>query len=216
MSEEVNFKKNFCEKYFEEGTWDLDVLNEVDILLKDQNGNKLLYIEAKYQISTLAEHRQALAQVILTNKKQEAILSYVALIYKNRNEDDVLELIDCSEDAVMYNNDFNWKAEKPSLPSKDAIDRINDRLIGKISQYKNEEIKEFYSAFKHSQKTTIDITLKNFNVVYNAWRNEIKFVETDLKDEQDIINLFLVDVLNGTTYKKEVIEECFICVRCCG
>lgn len=134
----------------------------------------------------------------------------MALIYKNRSEDDVLELIDCSENAVMYNNDFNWKAEKPSNPSKDAIDRINDRLIGKITQYKNEEIREFYSAFKHSQKTTIDITLKNFNVVYNAWRNEIKFVESDLKDEQDIINLFLVDVLNGTTYKKEVVEEHFL------
>lgn len=26
QSEEVNYKKNFCEKYFDKGTWDLDVL----------------------------------------------------------------------------------------------------------------------------------------------------------------------------------------------
>ena len=70
MAEEVNYKKNFCEKYFEEGAWDLDVLNEVDVLLKDDRDNKLLYIEAKYQITTLAEHRQALTQVILTNKNK--------------------------------------------------------------------------------------------------------------------------------------------------
>ena len=80
MSEEVNYKKDFCEKYFDIGVWELDVLNQVDVLLKDDSGNKLLYIEAKYVIENFAQHRQALAQLILTNKKQEAILSYVALI----------------------------------------------------------------------------------------------------------------------------------------
>ena len=32
-SEEVNYKKDFCEKYFDKGTWSLDVLNQVDVLL---------------------------------------------------------------------------------------------------------------------------------------------------------------------------------------
>ena len=41
-SEEVNYKKNFCEKYFDKGTWDLDVLNQVDVLLKDRKENILL------------------------------------------------------------------------------------------------------------------------------------------------------------------------------
>lgn len=36
QSEEVNYKKNFCEKHFDKGTWDLDVLNQVDVLLKDK------------------------------------------------------------------------------------------------------------------------------------------------------------------------------------
>ena len=49
-SEEVNYKKNFCEKYFDKGTWDLDVLNQVDVLLKDKKENILLYIESKYTI----------------------------------------------------------------------------------------------------------------------------------------------------------------------
>ena len=41
-SEEVNYKKNFCEKYFDSGCWDLDVLNKVDVLLKDKKGNFFL------------------------------------------------------------------------------------------------------------------------------------------------------------------------------
>ena len=134
-STEVNYKKNFCEKYFDKGVWDLDVLNHVDVLLKDKKENYLLYIESKYIISTESLHSQALAQVILTNKKQKSILSRVALIYQDNEQNDVLELIDCSDDSVMYNNDINWKEEKPSSPTKDAIDRINDRIKNKITVF---------------------------------------------------------------------------------
>lgn len=70
-SEEVNYKKNFCEKYFDKGTWDLDVLSQVDVHLKDKKGNTLLYIESKFKITNEALHKQALAQTILTNKKQK-------------------------------------------------------------------------------------------------------------------------------------------------
>lgn len=200
--EEVNYKKNFCEKYFDKGSWDLDVLNQVDVLLKDKKGNILLYIESKYIIENETQHRQALAQVILTNKKQNLVLNKVALIYQDINSNDILEYIDCSDNSIMYNNDINWKSEKASSPTKDAVDRINDRIKSKITIFKNEEIKEFYSLLKTSQDIVIDITEKNFNVVYNQWKNEIKFKE-DISDEQDLINLFLVDVLNNTKYKKK-------------
>ena len=205
-SEEVNYKKNFCEKYFDKGTWSLDVLNQVDVLLVDRKGKYLLYIESKYKISNEVQRRRAIAQVILTNKKQDAILSRVAIIYFNEHKDDILELIDCSDDSVMYNNDINWAAEKPSNPTKDAVDRINDRVNGKITRFKNDEIKEFYDTFKKSQDTKINITEKNFNVVYNLWKNEVRFKE-NIDDEQDRINLFLVDLLNGTKYKKSIITD---------
>ena len=205
-SEEVNFKKNFCEKYFDKGTWNLDVLKQVDVLLQDRKGRYLLYIESKHHIRNRAQRREAIAQVILTNKKQEAILNRVAIIFLNENGDEVLELIDCSDDSVMYNNDINWSAEKPSSPTKDAIDRINDRVKGKIKTFKNEEIKDFYDTFKNNQETTINITEKNFNVVYNLWKNEVHFKEK-IDDEQDRINLFLVDLLNGTKYKKSVFTD---------
>lgn len=200
--EEVNYKKNFCEKYFDKGRWDLDVLNGVDILLKDKNDEFLLYLEAKFLIENEAQRRKALAQVILTNKKQKFILNKVAIVYQNKDSDDVLELIDCSDNSVMYNNDINWKSEKPSSPTKDAIDRINDRIKGRITVFKNGEIDEFYTLLKTNQDIVIDITEKNFNVVYNQWKNEVKFRE-DVSDEQDLINLFLVDVLNNTKYKKK-------------
>ena len=205
-SEEVNYKKNFCEKYFDKGTWNLDVLNQVDVLLLDRKGRSLLYIESKYKIANEIQRRRAIAQVILTNKKQDSILSRVAIIYLNEQNDDILELIDCSDDSVMFNNDVNWTAEKPSNPTKDAVDRINDRVKGKITRFKNDEIKEFYLTFKRSQETTINITEKNFNVIYNLWKNEVHFKET-IEDEQDRINLFLVDLLNGTKYKKSIITD---------
>ena len=205
-SEEVNYKKNFCEKYFDKDTWSLDVLNQVDVLLVDRKGKYLLYIESKYKISNEVQRRRAIAQVILTNKKQNAILSHVAIIYFNEHKEDILELIDCTDDSVMYNNDINWAAEKPSNPSKDAVDRINDRVKGKITRFKNDEIKEFYDMFKKNHVTKINITEKNFNVVYNLWKNEVQFKES-IEDEQDRINLFLVDLLNGTKYKKSIITD---------
>ncbi len=205
-SEEVNYKKNFCEKYFDKGTWSLDVLNQVDVLLVNRKGRYLLYIESKYKISNEVQRRRAIAQVILTNKKQDAILSRVAIIYLNEHNDDILELIDCSDDSVMYNNDINWTAEKPSNPTKDAVDRINDRVKGKITRFTNEEIKDFYDTFKKSLDTQINITEQNFNVVYNLWKNEVHFKEA-IEDEQDRINLFLVDLLNGTKYKKSIITD---------
>ena len=205
-SEEVNYKKNFCEKYFDKGTWDLDVLKQVDIHLKDKKGQTLLYIESKYLIANETSHRQALAQVILTNKKQDSILSRVALVYQDKKGDDILELIDCSEDSVMYNNDFNWNAERPSSPSKDAIDRINDRIKGRITQYCGEEIKDFYTNLKKNDSTEINITEKNFVSVYNQWKKNVTFAK-EIQDEQDLINLFLVDILNGTSYKKKIVLD---------
>ena len=205
-SEEVNYKKDFCEKYFDKGTWCLDVLNQVDVLLQDRKGRYLLYIESKHKVTNEAQRKKAIAQAVLTNKKQEAILSRIAIIYLNEYENDILELIDCSDDSVMYNNDINWDAEKPSNPTKDAVDRINDRVKGKVKRFMNDEIKEFYNGFKNNQETTINITEKNFNVVYNLWKNEVRFKET-IEDEQDRINLFLVDLLNGTKYKKSIITD---------
>ena len=203
---EVDFKTKFCEKYFDKNTWDLDVLNQVDVLLKDKNGDALLYIESKFKIENENAHRTALAQVILTNKKQKKILSRVALIYQDLENNDILELLDCSDDSVMFNNDFNWQAEKASMPTADAINRINDRLHNKITRYKNNEIKEFYKNLKTGNGTQIQITAQNFNVVYNEWKNEIQFIES-VKDEQEIINLFLIDILNGAVYTEESIES---------
>lgn len=205
-SEEVNYKKNFCEKYFDNGCWDLDVLNKVDVLLKDKKGNYLLYIETKFIITNNAEYERALAQVIITNKKQERIMNNVALVYQDNKKNDVLELIDCSDNSIMYNNDINWKAEVPSHPTKDAIDRINDRIKSKITRYVNEEIEEIYNRIKKGQDVQFDITEGNVQSVYNHWKNEISFRE-DINDEQDLINLFLVDILNGTTYKKSFYED---------
>lgn len=106
----------------------------------------------------------------------------------------------------MFNNDINWKQEKYSNPTQDAIDRINDRIKDKITYYVDGEIIEFYKKLKSNQDVHIYITENNFNVVYNQWKNEVKFKE-QIKDEQELINLFLADILNNTKYKKSVISN---------
>ena len=161
--EEVNFKKNFCLKYFDKGTWDLDTLKKVDVDLHDRRGRHLLYIESKYRITNSSQLRKAIAQAVLTNKKQEFILSRVAVIYKDKHNDDVLDLIDCSDDSVMFNTDINWEKEVPNKPSKDAVDRINDRVYGKIKRFVNDDIKEFYERLKEDKETTINITEDNIS-----------------------------------------------------
>ncbi len=202
---EVNYKVEFAGKYFSKGCCEFDVLNQVDIVLKDKKQQTILYVESKYLIANQIDIKRALAQTILTNKKQKHILSRVALIYKDQEGDDVMHLIDCSHDGVMYNNDINWNQEKPSSPTKDAVDRIWDRIQSKITIYKNDEIKEVYESILENGETKIKITAKNINVIYNAWKNSVEF-KNPVQNEQDLINLFLVDVLNGTRYKQKVID----------
>ncbi len=200
---EVNYKVQFAQKYFNIELCQFDVLNEVDVLLLDRKGRHILYIESKNIISE-SEKRSALAQVILTNKKQRHILSQVGLIYKDsQSGNDCFVLIDCSDNSIMYNNDINWAAERPSSPSRDAIEHINNRLIGKTTLFVNEEIKEIYRKLLKGKTTKIDITLKNMNVVYNDWKNSITFTRPLSEyQEQLSINLFLVDMLNGTKYQE--------------
>ena len=200
-SEEIDFKVKFVEKYFDGFLCDYDK-KFVDIVLRNKK-EIVLYIESKYVLSKDEEFRAARAQIILTNKKQLRILSKVAVIYKDSNDNYALELIEC-DDAVLFNNDINWKKEIPSSPSSDAIEHINNRLIGKIKTYKNDEIYEFAKSLAKGE-SEINITLKNCILVYNEWKNSISFIHT-LRDEQDWINLFLVDMLNGTKYKQMVLD----------
>jgi len=203
---EVNYKVDFAKKYFNIKFCEFDVLKEVDILLRDRNNDILLYIESKYIISNDTELRKALAQLILTNHKQEHQLDKLALIYQDKEGNDILQFVDCADNSIMYNNDINWEKEKPSNPSIDAINRINDRIQGHVTCYKSEEIKEFYKKLLDSSNMRIDITLNNVNVVYNQWKNDIEF-EPQIENEQELINLFLVDTLKGTTYKKKVKDQ---------
>ena len=119
--------------------------DRIDIILNDKKGIPLLYIEAKLTLNAQTRAK-ALAQIVLTNRKQKQILNHIALIYKDENND-ILEFIEIKDDSVMFNNDFHWDSETPSNPTRDAIDRINDRLnqSAKIVQYQNDEIKEFYA-----------------------------------------------------------------------
>lgn len=208
---EVDYKVKFIQKYFGDKAKVSYDENFIDIVLKDSNSNPLLYIESKFEISNKLSLDRARAQIILTNKSQKNILSKVALIYKEKKEtgdNDVLDLIHC-DDSVLFNNDINWSKEKPSNPSRDAITHINNRLIHKITTYKNEEIKEFYKAFLKGQ-SEIFITLENVILVFSEWKNSVEFNTNKhgkITNEQDLINLFLVDMLNGKKYKRKFTRD---------
>lgn len=204
-SEEKQYQLEYCNRYFGAGNWAQE-LHKVDVILKGKKGKVLLYIEFKYILSSESEIRTARAQTILTNKKQEQILDRVALAYRDTQGNDILELFDCSDDSVMYNNDINWKAEKPSSPSPDAVARINDRLKDKITPYRNDDIKQLYQSLRQGSGTEIQITDRNFSVVYNQWKNAVRF-KREVLNEQELINLFLTDILNGTHYQQKVKKE---------
>lgn len=205
-NKEKNYQLKYCEKYFGKGNWEQEVLNRVDVLLKGLHDDYLLYVEFKYIISNNNDLRQARAQAILTNKKQEQILERVGLAYMDSDGNDTLEIIDCSDDSVMYNNDINWRAEVASSPSKDAVERINDRIKSKVTPYKNEEIRQIYQLLRRGRETKIQITDCNINTVYNQWRNAVPF-ERKIDNEQELINLFLTDICNGTIYEEQVKED---------
>lgn len=201
--DEIDYKVKFTQEYFNPKLCKYD--NErIDIILLDKKGNPLLYIEAKVTLNP-QERAKALAQVVLTNKKQKQILNHLALIYKE-NGNDILEFIELLDDSVMFNNDFHWESETPSTPTRDAIDRINDRLrqSAKIIKYVNNEIKEFYANLLKREDLEISITLKNMITIFHAWKESIKF-KNEIKNEQTLINLFLVDMLNNTKYKDSLI-----------
>ncbi|PKT78341.1 hypothetical protein BCM32_01140 [Helicobacter winghamensis] len=201
--DEIDYKVKFSQEYFNPKLCKYD--NErIDIILLDKKGNPLLYIEAKVTLNP-QERAKAIAQVVLTNKKQKQILNHLALIYKE-NGNDILEFIELLDDSVMFNNDFHWESETPSTPTRDAIDRINDRLkqSAKIIKYQNDEIKEFYANLLKREDLEISITLKNMITIFHAWKESIKF-KNEIKNEQILINLFLVDMLNNTKYKDSLI-----------
>lgn len=198
--DEIDYKVKFTQDYFNPKLCKYD--NErIDIILLDKKGSPLLYIEAKTVLSNTQAREKALAQIVLTNKKQSQILNHLALIYKE-NDNDILEFIDLLDDSVMFNNDFHWESETPSTPTRDAIDRINDRLkkSAKIIKYINDEIKEFYANLLKREDLEIAITFKNMITIFYAWKEALTF-KNEIKNEQSLINLFLVDMLNNTKYQ---------------
>lgn len=202
-SQEMDYKAKFCLKYFGKAGWRLDI-DRVDVRIETKALRPLLYIEAKDRISSDGEERRkAIAQILLTNKKQEIMLSKVAVLYYDtKYKRDMLELIDCSDNSVMFAPEVKWDAEKPSDPSDDAVYHLNNRVADKITAYKGEEeIAAFCKEFKNNKQTTIKITYKNCRLVYNQWKAEVTFSKKGI-NEQELINLFLADMLNKAKYTK--------------
>ena len=205
-SQEMEYKRYFCEKYFQKNSYQFDI-NYVDAVLK-KNNKPIMYIEFKHVLNNENDVKSALAQIVLTNKIQKNILSNLAVAYKDGNNNDVLIYIDCSDNFVMYHNDVNWNKENRSKPSADAIYHIYNRIQSKLTIYKNDEIKLFIHNLMQKKNLSINITIKNFNVIFNNWKNEIKF-EDAIENEQELISLFFVDILNNTKYENKVKADFF-------
>jgi len=206
MSGEVNYKKDFIDRYYNIKKCKFDI-NYADVILLDNKGSEILYIESKPNIPNEQAKRKALAQAVLTNKKQNKPLTRCAVIFADKDDTDTLIEIDCSDNSVLYNNDINWAKETPSNPTADAIARINDRISGRLTEYKGEEIAEYFKALAKGKETQINITRKNFTAIYHQWEKEISFGKKI--DEQDKINLYIVDILNGTKYEDVAKERLF-------
>ena len=206
-SQEVDYKTKFCLKYFGKTGWRLDI-DYVDVRLENRSGRPILYIEAKDKINCDGEdRRRAIAQAILTNKRQNLPLDKIGILYYDtKHERDMLELIVC-DDSVLFCPEVKWHAEKPSEPTDDAVNHLNDRVEEKITKYKGEEeISAFWQGFKKTKQTSIKITAKNCKFVYAQWKTEVKFERSHI-DEQELVDLFLADMLNNANYKEK--NGCF-------
>lgn len=204
-SQEMDYRTKFCLKYFGKTGWRIDI-DRVDVRIETKAHRPLLYIETKHRIIVDGEQRRkAIAQILLTNKQQVNMSPRVAIAYYDKtNERDMLELIDCQDNDVMHCPEVRWNVEKPSDPSEEAVYHLNNRVEGKITQYKGEEeIAAFCKEFKKSRQTAITITAKNCKFIYSQWRQDVKFVRNDI-NEQDLIDIFLADMLNNTKYKEKV------------
>lgn len=208
--EEIDYRVKFCLKYFGKTGWKVETLNRVDVLLHTKSGRPLLYIESKEKISSDGEERRkAIAQALLTNKKQEMLLGMVAILYYDtKQKRDMLELIDCSDNSVMMCPEVKWEIEKPSAPSEEAVYHLNNRVTDRIKSFKGEdEIKSFYKDFKKSGRTSITITSRNSILIYNQWKAEVKF--NRYIHEQTLIDLFLADMINNEKYTVKQRDDFF-------
>lgn len=200
---EMDYKSKFCLKYFGKTGYRFDV-DHVDVRIETKSKRPLLYIEAKEKISCDGEERRkAIAQILLTNKKQAFQLGQVGILYYDKdNNRDMLELIDCGDDSVMRCPEVKWDVEKPSDPSPDAVYHLNNRVADKITTFKGEmEIMSVSKKLKKEPNARIIITAKNCAFIYDQWKSEVKFAREYI-DEQELINLFLADMLNNTRYKE--------------
>ena len=91
---------------------------------------------------------------------------------------------------------------KAQRPSDDAVYHLNNRVAERIISYKGEdEIMAFWREYKKSKQTTIKITYKNCRLVYSQWRSEVSFTKKGI-NEQELVNLFLADMLNKVKYTR--------------
>ena len=179
-------------------------------ILKQKEQGKILdgslNLQGEFQDNEL---RSAIAQIILTNRQQEniyGIINKVAVAYVDIEVNDILHYATWDDNSVMGNNDINWRSETPSQPTQFAIENINGRLKGKITTYKNEEIKEFYKHLYNNEETNIQITLKNIKLVFEYWKQRVKF-NPEPENEKKQVYLFITDLIKGTRYEKDYIDE---------
>lgn len=210
--EELDYRVKFCQKYFGKSGWKVETLNRVDVLLHDRRERPLLYIESKERINCDGEERRkAIAQILLTNKRQEIPLGRVAILYFDiKHERDMLEVIDCSDNSVMMCPEVKWDVETPSSPTDEAVYHLNNRVTGRITSFKGEdEIRDFAKEFKKSGKSVcISITAKNCILIYNQWKAEVKFSRERIQ-EQTLIDLFLADMINNEKYTVKQRDDFF-------
>ena len=223
---EQDIKMTFESNFLKGGTYHNEV-NRVDIVIhtevdpiRDINGNEdvektinsarsLLYIEAKRHITSDSARRKAYAQAVLTNKLQPRPINKLGVLYLDGSSIMHLDVINISDDNILYNDDINWDSEKPSNPSEDAINRINDRISGNVQHYREDirvkednrlthEIRDFINSLFNSSNTKTDIKANNILTVFNEWKsyNFFKGVDTDTL----LVELFLTDIRGNNEF----------------
>jgi hypothetical protein len=182
-------------------------VNKVDVVVRNQYGIPHILIEFKHIILNDDERRRALAQIVITCKKNNIFGAFYAIAYRNSNRDDVFEYFQ-HNDYYFNNNAVNWENETPSNPSPDAIIAINNSLTA-IQTVKGVQIRQRILDLIENI-TEYEIHRNNCIKIFNDWISTVQFDKLPRTEANTdtIINLFITDLLNSTDeYEDKFLQD---------
>ena len=198
-SQEKNYQDKIIQKYFEKYERDIE-LGRVDAIFYRKNDkvkNAILLVEFKFVVKNENDIYKALAQIVLTARKNNHYGCFYGVIAQYQEEN--IFYYFQHDDFIFNTNAINIENETPNNPSAEAINNLTPILKEKIKIVKSEQLQSAIDSLM-SGNTEIIITEHNVASIFQSYIDRISF-EEELTEEQ-MIDIFITDILKGAKYKR--------------